>query len=96
MKFKKIDENIILNALIGIPATELLEDWSFTIEEIAPYIFKAKGTDINNRLTTGYGDTAESALSDCVKHASRIKFYEDKKKKITNSLSEIIKKIFRY
>ena len=35
----KPEHNKLVDGLRGIPITNLVENWSFTIEEIAPYVF---------------------------------------------------------
>jgi hypothetical protein len=68
---KTIDELIML-ALQGIPVSGLVENWTFTINEIAPYIFEAKGIDMNGRTVTGYGETAKLALQISIKKIERL------------------------
>lgn len=59
-------------AIQGIPVSGLYENWAFTVDEIAPYVFKAKGQDMGGRSVDGYGRTPEEALQNCIKRAKAI------------------------
>jgi hypothetical protein len=85
----KIEFDTIIKGLQGMPITELVEDWSFTIEEIAPYVFKAQGEDIEWHMAVGYGGTAEEALKNCSKRAKRINWWKNRGKGIQKMFSRI-------
>lgn len=53
----------------GIPVSGLYGNWAFTVDEIAPYVFKAHGQDMGDRAVDGYGGTVEEALQNCIMKA---------------------------
>lgn len=53
----------------GVPIGGLYENWTFTIDEIAQSVFKARGQDMGGRTVVGYGGTVEDALQNCIKRA---------------------------
>jgi len=88
---KKSKHEIIIDGLKGLPITDLIGDWTFTIKEVAPYVFKAKGRNIKGHTSYGAGGTAEEALDNCLKRTDKIIMYEKRKAEIKDKL----KKIFR-
>ena len=56
-------------AIQGVPVSGLYGNWAFTVDEIAPYVFKAQGHDVSDRTVVGYGRTVEESLQNCIKKA---------------------------
>lgn len=85
----------LVDGLQGIPLTNLVENWSFTIEEIAPYVFRAQGLDTKWHKTVGYGSTAEDALNFCVKNAKKINLRETRSLYREQALLKLVDKILK-
>lgn len=85
---------MIIDGLRGIPITGLVEDWEFTIEEIAPYIFRSHGRGPHSQEIYSYaGRTAEDALDNCVKKAHKIVLREKRQLALQNRLLSIREKL---
>lgn len=85
----KVTYELIIAALGGIPIMGLVENWSFKIEEVAPYVFKAYGESINHDSVSSFGDTAETALMNCVRKTEKIIASEKRKLWLETILSRI-------
>lgn len=93
----KISNEIIISALGGVPIVGLIDGWSFRIEEVAPYVFKAYSEHPNHEVVNGYGGSAEDALMDCIRKVEKIKLREQRRMKMEQTLRKIgdaIKNIF--
>jgi hypothetical protein len=84
-------QEIVIDALSGAPITDLIENWTFIIKEVAPYVFKAEGRDAVGHISSGAAGTAEKALYDCLKSANKIILRESR----ISVVKEKIKKVFR-
>ena len=84
---------MLIDGLKGIPIVGLVENWDFTIKEIAPYVFEAQGRGPHWQTTTGYGGTAENALNDCMKKANKIVLREKRRLALEHSLAKMKDKI---
>lgn len=93
----KISSERIIAALGGVPISGLIEGWSFRMEEVSPFVFKAYGEHSNHGMVIGSGGAAESALADCIRKIEKISLREQRRTKLEKALSKIgvvIKNIF--
>ena len=87
MKNKSILD-IIEEGLRGNTIDELVEGWSFRIEEISSNVYKVDGIDKEGHRVSGYDIDPEKVLTQCVKDAQRI---IQQTKFITNAKTNIAK-----
>jgi hypothetical protein len=83
--------DMIIEGLGGSPITELKENWTFTIKEVAPYVYKVKAWDINGLTSFGAGGTAEEALDNCLRRVEKIISYQNRKSEIKNKIMKIFR-----
>jgi hypothetical protein len=86
-----ITDKMIIAALGGVPIMGLVENWSFRIEEVSPYVFKAYGDSINLEIVVGYGGEAKAALMNCIHKVERIDLRDQRRRKLEKTLSKIKK-----
>ena len=79
---KRLKHDIIVDALGGRLITDLMENWTFTIEEVSPYVFIAKGRNAKGHTSYGAAGTAEEALDTCLIKANKIVLRENRISKI--------------
>lgn len=87
----KSKKDLIIDGLGGTPITELIENWTFTIKEIAPYVYKVEAWDINGHISSGAGGTAVEALNNCLKRVERIIAKEKAKLDVINKIKRVFK-----
>lgn len=86
----KIEYEMIIDGLRGIPITGLVEGWEFTIKEIAPYVFRAEGRGPHFQEVSSFaGNTAEDALRGCVRRANKIALRESRRLRLDAQMSKI-------
>ena len=89
-RMKRSKHEIIIDALGGNSVTDLVENWTFTLKEIAPYVFNAEGRDENVHTSLGAAGTAEEALESFLIRANKIILRENRK----IEFKENIRKLF--
>jgi len=82
--------DIIEKGLRGNTLDDLVEGWSFSIDEVSSNVYKVDGTDVQGHHVSRYGIDPEKVLVQCVKDARRIvqrtKFLTDAKTYIAKIL----------
>ena len=80
--------DIIEKGLRGHPINDLVEGWSFSIDEVSSNVYKVDGRDRHGHHVSSYGIDPEKVLNQCVKDARRI---IQKTKFLTNAKTNITK-----
>jgi hypothetical protein len=88
---RKSKEDMIVDGLGGVPITELIEGWTFTIKEVAPYVYKVKAWNVNGYTASGAGGTADEALNNCLKRVNKFISYQ----KLKSEVMDKVKRVFR-
>lgn len=88
----RLKRDLIITGLGGESIDDLVEGWSFHLQELAPYVFRVDGKDRRGHTVIGVGHTADEALDDCEKRAKRI----DQIQKDLASIKDTISRIFRF
>ena len=83
---KKSKYEMIIDGLSGKPITELVDNWIFTIKEVAPHVYKVEGRNKNERTAFGGAGTAEEALDYCLKKVDRIILWENRLERIKEKI----------
>jgi hypothetical protein len=81
---------IVEKGLRGSTIDDLVDGWSFTIDEISSNVYKVDATDVQGKHVSGYGIDPEKVLTKCIKRARRIR---QRTKMIADIKSYITKKL---
>jgi hypothetical protein len=64
--------NIIEKGLRGETLDNLVEGWSFRIDEVSSNVYRVEGTDTQGHHASSHGTEPEEVLLQCIKNAHRI------------------------
>jgi hypothetical protein len=83
--------DIIDKALRGKTIDDLVNGWSFRVDEVSSNVYKIDGIDKKGNRVSNYGVDAEKVLSACIRDAQRIVSRENFVSEIKTTISKLLR-----